>query len=92
MSSLPADYKPPAFPSLPSRPTGEAVEATKNFGLSHTMIRIKDPVKSLDFYVQKLGMTLVHISPSEKGKFTNYFLSEQRRRHRTVHISARKLM
>jgi catechol 2,3-dioxygenase-like lactoylglutathione lyase family enzyme len=74
MSSLPADYKPPAAPQLPAGPSGANAEATKTYGLSHTMIRIKDPKQSLDFYIQQLGMTLVHVMHSEGGKFTNYFL------------------
>jgi len=74
MSSLPADYRPPAYPSVPTRPPAETVAATKEYGLSHTMLRIRDPVASLKFYIEHLGMTLAKISPSEGGKFTNYFL------------------
>jgi catechol 2,3-dioxygenase-like lactoylglutathione lyase family enzyme len=43
------------------------------------MLRVKDPVASLKFYIEILGMTLVKISPSEGGKFTNYFLSDKQR-------------
>jgi lactoylglutathione lyase len=38
------------------------------------MVRIKDPRVSLPFYIDSLGMTLVHRMDSEGGKFTNYFL------------------
>lgn len=78
MSSLPSDYVPPtasivrAGATLPVRPKDNS--ATKEYGLSHTMIRAKDPSKTLPFYIDTLGMTLVHESPSQGGKFTNYFL------------------
>ena len=85
MSSLPADYRPPAYPSVPARPPAETVAATKEYGLSHTMLRIRDPVASLKFYIEHLGMTLAKISPSEGGKFTNYFLSENNSRVQQRH-------
>jgi len=74
MSDLPSDYKPPSPDSLPVRPEGSAATDTANTALSHTMYRIKDPRISIPFYTQTLGMTLVHRSDSEGGKFTNYFL------------------
>lgn len=47
---------------------------TSSYGFSHTMIRIKDPKVSLDFYTRILGMTLIRIMSMPNGKFTNYFL------------------
>jgi len=41
----------------------------------HTMVRISNLDESLDFYCSKLGMTEVHRYDSEKGRFTNIFLS-----------------
>ena len=41
---------------------------------NHTMIRVKDPVKSLEFYQNVLGMTLLDKSVHENAKFTLYFL------------------
>lgn len=45
----------------------------EKFNLSQTMIRVKDPKKSLAFYRDLLGMTLV--SKSQKTDFTIYFLA-----------------
>jgi len=47
------------------------------FNLSQTMIRVKDPKKSLNFYVNLLGMSELrewHF-PKEKGDFSLYFLT-----------------
>ena len=41
----------------------------------HTMVRIKDIDASLDFYCNKLGLTEVRRSESEKGRYTLVFLS-----------------
>jgi lactoylglutathione lyase len=40
----------------------------------HTMVRISDIDKSLDFYVNKLGMKEIYRYESEQGRFTNIFL------------------
>ncbi|EDO17358.1 hypothetical protein Kpol_1060p12 [Vanderwaltozyma polyspora DSM 70294] len=49
---------------------------TKDVGMrfNHTMIRIKDPSKTLDFYQNVLGMKIHKISEHANAKFTNYFL------------------
>lgn len=44
------------------------------YKLNHTMIRVKDPKKSLDFYRNVLGMKLFSTSVHEGAKFTLYFL------------------
>ena len=41
----------------------------------HTMVRIKDIDASLDFYCNKLGLTEVRRSESEKGRYTLVFLA-----------------
>lgn len=45
----------------------------EKFNLSQTMIRVKDPEKSLKFYRDLLGMKL--LLKSNKGDFTVYFLA-----------------
>eukprot|EP00026_Physarum_polycephalum_P009566 Phypoly_transcript_09694.p1 GENE.Phypoly_transcript_09694~~Phypoly_transcript_09694.p1 ORF type:complete len:141 (-),score=18.14 Phypoly_transcript_09694:125-547(-) len=46
---------------------------TEGYRLHHTMIRVKDPVKSREFYEKLLGMTLIAKKDFEAGKFTLYF-------------------
>lgn len=41
---------------------------------NHSMIRVKDPVKSLKFYREVLGMKLLSTSEHPNAKFTLYFL------------------
>lgn len=41
---------------------------------NHTMIRVKDPQKSLKFYKQVLGMSLLRTAEVEAAKFNLYFL------------------
>ena len=40
----------------------------------HTMVRITDVKKSLNFYCDLLGLKLIKKTDSEKGRYTNYFL------------------
>ena len=47
---------------------------TRGFILTHTMLRIKDPVRSLDFYQHVLGMTLYKKVDFPQWKFSVYFL------------------
>lgn len=41
---------------------------------NHTMVRVKDPKASLEFYQNVLGMKLLRTSEHEAAKFTLYFL------------------
>ena len=50
-----------------------AVDATK-FRLLHTMIRVKDLDKSLDFYTRLLGMRMLWKKDYPTGKFTLAFV------------------
>lgn len=47
---------------------------TENFVFNQTMLRIKDPKKTLDFYTRVLGMTLYRKLDFPEMKFTLYFL------------------
>ena len=47
---------------------------TKEFVLNHTMLRVKDPKKSLDFYTRIMGMKLIRKNDFPIAKFSLYFL------------------
>jgi len=47
---------------------------TRGFILQQTMLRVKDPAKSLDFYSRVLGMRLVRSFEFPEAKFSLYFL------------------
>ena len=57
-------------PGLCHEPDAE----TQQYRLNHTMVRIKDPEKSLDFYTRALGMRLIRKLDFEDMQFTLYFL------------------
>jgi len=47
---------------------------TSKFRFLHTMIRVLDLDKSIDFYTRHLGMQVLHRSDYPEGKFTNVFV------------------
>lgn len=49
-------------------------DATRQFVFNHTMLRVKDVAKSLDFYTRVLGFTLVRRRDFAEAKFSLYFL------------------
>ncbi|KAL4648966.1 lactoylglutathione lyase-like [Arapaima gigas] len=58
----------------------EADPITTDYMLQQTMLRVKDPVKSLDFYTRILGMTLLQKIDFPSMRFTHYFLGYEDKR------------
>lgn len=52
----------------------EATTATADFVFNQTMLRIRDPQASLDFYKQVLGMTLIQQLDFPEAGFSLYFV------------------
>lgn len=48
---------------------------TQDYVFNHTMLRVKDPAPSLDFYTRVLGMRLLRRLDFEEGRFSLYFLA-----------------
>ena len=53
--------------------SGEA-ETAGRYRLAHTMMRVKDLDRSLDFYTRILGMKVLRQKEYPDGKFTNTFV------------------
>jgi lactoylglutathione lyase len=49
--------------------------ATAGFVFNHTMLRVKDIRRSLDFYSRVLGFTLVDVRHFPEARFSLYFLA-----------------
>jgi len=49
--------------------------ATEGYIHQQTSIRVKDPIRSLDFYVKKLGYHLICDCPFPQYKFTAYYIA-----------------
>eukprot|EP00164_Ancoracysta_twista_P002349 GFYU01003104.1.p1 GENE.GFYU01003104.1~~GFYU01003104.1.p1 ORF type:complete len:324 (+),score=88.97 GFYU01003104.1:47-1018(+) len=52
-----------------------ATPLKNKYNLSQTMIRIKDPAKSIPFYTENFGMTVVNERHFPEGQFSLYFLA-----------------
>lgn len=50
------------------------IRATEGFVLTHSMLRITDPARALDFYCRVLGMRLVTRLEFDEARFSLYFL------------------
>lgn len=80
----------------------ESVPDTDGYVFNQTMLRIKDPERSLDFYTRIMGMRLVRKLDFPEMKFTLYFLAYLDDRqattvptddaHRTTFIFGREAM
>ena len=46
---------------------------TQEYVFNHTMLRVKDPKRSLDFYSRVLGMRLLRRLDFEEGRFSPVF-------------------
>lgn len=55
--------------------TAHPASETQGFAFAHTMLRVKDLEKSLDFYTRILGMTVVRLNDYENGQFSLCFLT-----------------
>jgi lactoylglutathione lyase len=55
--------------------TAQPDSATAKFVFNHTMLRVKDIEKSLDFYTRILGFRLVEKRDFAEAKFSLYFLA-----------------
>lgn len=53
--------------------TSESADTGK-YRLLHTMIRVKDLERSIDFYTRLLGMRVLRNKDFEGGRFTNVFV------------------
>jgi lactoylglutathione lyase len=56
----------------------EKTTEKETYRFNHTMIRCKDPEKSLQFYQSTLGMSLLRTVENPDGKFNLYFLGYRR--------------
>ncbi|PID61838.1 MAG: lactoylglutathione lyase [Gammaproteobacteria bacterium] len=56
----------------------EPPKATEGFVFNHTMLRIKDPEVSLNFYSRVLGMTVLRKLDFPEMQFSLYFLARLR--------------
>jgi len=52
----------------------QPIAGNSQFKLSHTMIRVRDLEKSLDFYTRIMGMQVLRNTEYAEGRFTNVFI------------------
>jgi lactoylglutathione lyase len=54
---------------------------TPDFRIDHTMLRVSDLDKTLDFYVRILGMKILRQNEYPEGRFTNTFIGYNSRKN-----------
>jgi lactoylglutathione lyase len=59
---------------IPSSPGSADTTDLQTYRFNHTMIRVKDAEKSLNFYQSVMGMSLLRTHESPENKFNLYFL------------------
>lgn len=69
----------PLTPEQVSEACSEPCSDTAHFRMQQTMMRIRDPVASLDFYSRVLGMRLLKRLDFADMKFTLYFMGYESR-------------
>lgn len=69
-AALPTDLA-----AVPGNHAGEQPNETRGFCFQQTMLRIRNPKASLEFYTDVLGMTLVLTLPFPDMDFSLYFLA-----------------
>ncbi|XP_028997789.1 lactoylglutathione lyase-like isoform X2 [Betta splendens] len=60
-----------------------------DFMMQQTMLRVKDPARSLDFYTRVLGLTLLQKIDFPSMRFTHYFLGYEHRSDIPADVSER---
>ncbi len=65
-------------------PIAKPAAQAGNFQMLHTMLRVFDLEKSLDFYTNKLGMTLLRKTDYPSGEFTLAFVGYGDEKNNTV--------
>lgn len=65
----------PTMPDVSAYSTAKQPPETKGFVMQQTMVRVKDPIKSLDFYTKVLGMKLLWHNNFEQWGFSVYFVA-----------------
>ncbi|KAL7272391.1 Lactoylglutathione lyase [Rhizina undulata] len=72
--------------SQPGSSAASTITDLETYRFNHTMIRVKDPEKSLSFYRSVLGMSLLRTAEFPEAKFNLYFLGYRRGNEEAANI------
>nr|XP_029532163.1 lactoylglutathione lyase-like [Oncorhynchus nerka] len=67
----------------------EGEPITQDYMMQQTMLRVKDPLKSLDFYTRIMGMTLLQKIDFPSMLFTLYFLGYEEKKEIPTDVKER---